>query len=121
MCALPISTVEVTIRRAFARVRAMAMASLAPLVKITWSRQPSAAALRPRAPSSAARAARPSACGDEGLAPLSAPGHIASRPFGNVGVGAAGSGSQEPDKVARLVYYATGVQFTIVHHFPPAD
>ena len=67
------------------------IASLAPLVKITSPSQPSAALIRQRAPSSAARAARPAPCGLDGLAQSSNPRSIASRAAGSSGVVAAWS------------------------------
>ena len=70
---------------------ARASASLAPLVNITSPRQPSAAATRARVSSSAARAARPSPCGLDGLAHSAKPSSIAARASGSSGVVAAWS------------------------------
>jgi hypothetical protein len=83
------SAAETSRRSAFARPRASASASLAPEVKITSPLHPNAALIRARASSSAARAARPSACGLDGLAQISQPCRIASAAAGRRGVVAA--------------------------------
>ena len=63
------STAETTAARADRSASARSPAPRSrPQVKITSPAQPSAAAIRARASSSAARAARPSACGEDGLA-----------------------------------------------------
>ena len=68
-----------------------AIASLAPLVRMTWCGQSSAAAIRRRASSSAARAARPSACGEDGFAQRVMPSATAAIACGRIGVVAAWS------------------------------
>ena len=68
---------------------ASAADSLAPLVRMTWCGQSSAAAIRRLASSSAARAARPSACGEEGLAQRVMPSATAAAASGRIGVVAA--------------------------------
>ena len=67
----------------------MKVASLAPEVKITCPLQPIAAAMRRRASSNRARAARPSAWGLDGLAQFAIASIIASRAAGSIGVVAA--------------------------------
>jgi len=69
----------------------MASASLAPLVKISAPGQSSASQMAVRASSSARRAARPSACGLEGLAPSASPSISAARAAGEIGALAAWS------------------------------
>ena len=78
-------------RRASASVRdnAIASASVAPLVKIRSYCQPRAAFSLARASSSAARAARPSAWGEDGLAQRPIASAIASRTEARIGVVAA--------------------------------
>ncbi len=62
------STAETIRRPATARAITVAIASLAPLVNSTVPRQPVRSAIFARAASNAARAARPSACGEDGFA-----------------------------------------------------
>jgi hypothetical protein len=83
------STAVISRRGAVVRPRAIPSDSLAPLVRIVSPRQPWAAAIARRASSSAARAARPSRCGDDGLAHRSNPFATAARAAAVIGVVAA--------------------------------
>jgi hypothetical protein len=83
------STAETKRCPPLARPSAIASASLAPEVKITCPGQSSAAATRRRADSSAAFAARPSACGELGLCHCSSPATKAARAVGAIGLVAA--------------------------------
>ena len=71
---------------ALARRMTISIASVAPEVKIRVPSQPSAAAIRRRASSIAARTARPSAWAETGLAHSIAGGAIASAAAGRIGV-----------------------------------
>jgi hypothetical protein len=74
---------------ALAREKTRPIASVAPEVKTSVPSAPSAASIRRRASSSCARAARPSAWGDEGFAQVSQARRIASAAAGRIGVVAA--------------------------------
>ncbi len=76
---------------ALARAMTISIASVAPEVKIKVPSQPSAAAIRRRASSMAARAARPSSWAEEGLAQPSQAARIAAAASGRIGVVAAWS------------------------------
>jgi hypothetical protein len=80
------STAETMKSPALARSKTSEIASVAPEVKISVPSQPSAAAIRRRASSSFARTARPSACGEEGLAQASQAARMASAACGRIGV-----------------------------------
>ena len=83
------STALIMTRSAFVQEMASAMASLAPLVKMTSPSQSNAVAIRLRASSKAARAARPSPWGDEGFAQSAKALAMASRASGSIGMVAA--------------------------------